>query len=506
MQRALERLKTWGMQPSERRVAALVTVAVVLGVHLMTIRISPPIWQDEVQIVDLGRQTLQPASPDKPWSLSWIAAGRPIAFINYLGPAMQEMAYHITAPSPSGPRVSTIAGALLAAALAYGWLRARGFSWWPAWVWSVVLLLDPQFVASYRGARVDSWVFAVMFGACLAARRGAERADASSPAAWRYFAGAGVLAGVGFFVWPSAFYLYPLLLADLVEGAISTGRRAVARRALLVATGGLVGVLLCLLPMLGQITTVWHDVFVSKDAYLNQGSLPRRILSGLAGLPLAFKLSPILPLLTLGAVFFRRNLPVTIAAAATLAVMLPTQVYAGRVVYLLPYMMILVAQGAEEMEKRSRRSWRRLRVGAVALVLLWASGLSLLARPANAWASRRARQPELIWAAADHDIGSGARKIYLGAWEFYYAGRAAGWEMFVPYGPFTPAESARFYESLDEAIVHATDPAAVTDPLVAAGFVKSREIRVGEATAFDTASLRGVGYGTYILYSRAKPR
>jgi hypothetical protein len=132
--------------------------------------------------------------------------------------------------------------------------------------------------------------------------------------------------------------------------------------------------------------------------------------------------------------------------------------------------------------------------------------MSLVARPVNAWAARKARDPELIMAAADHLLGTEHPKVYLGAWEFYYAGRASGWEMFVPYGRFSTDESTRLNQTLDAAIVYTKDPATVTDPLVAAGLQRSREIHIGASTSIDNASLRGGGFGTYVLYARAANR
>jgi|GEM_PF-2668332 len=496
-------MKSWGTRPYERYAALALTALVILGVHMLTLTISPTIWQDEVQIVDLGRQALHPMG--RGWSLSWIAAGRPIAFINYLGPVLQELAYGFTAPSPSGPRVCTILGALLAAAFCYAWLRARGLPWRLAWVGGTLLLLDPQLVASYRGARVDVWVIALMFAACWVARRGSSLASVTPTpprsSARLHFIAAGVLAGVAFFVWPSAFYLYALLGAEVVEAA-NGARTPLVRRLGLVVLGGLVSVITCLLPIAGRLASEWADIFVSKDAYLYQGSLLHRFLTGLAALPVASKLSPLLPLLAVLAVGFRRNRAIAVGAAATLLLMLPTQVYAGRVIYLLPYLVVLVIQAADALGARPPGASRWARDAALGLAFLWAAGLSLIGRPANAWAGRSARDPALLVAALAETGPTQHRRIYLGAWEFYYAGRAAGWEMFVPYGPFEPAALARFYGSLDAAIVRTDAGKSVTDALLASGMESAKELHVGPGTTIDNRSMRGNGYGSYVFYAR----
>ena len=54
-----------------------------LSVHSLTIRISPTIWQDEVQIVDYGR-VLAPGA-DRSHAMTWLDSGRAAIPLNYLG-------------------------------------------------------------------------------------------------------------------------------------------------------------------------------------------------------------------------------------------------------------------------------------------------------------------------------------------------------------------------------------------------------------------------------------
>ena len=93
-----------------------------MTVHLITIRISPVIWQDEVQIVDYGRVFLEPGTP---WSVSFTPEGGPLGRVSYIGSLGQELAYRATGRSMAGPRVLSFLGALLAAYAAFRWLSLR---------------------------------------------------------------------------------------------------------------------------------------------------------------------------------------------------------------------------------------------------------------------------------------------------------------------------------------------------------------------------------------------
>jgi hypothetical protein len=55
-------------------------VAVIISVQGYSLRFSPTIWQDEVQILDWGR-TILPGS-DQAYAMSWLQGGQPYSFIS----------------------------------------------------------------------------------------------------------------------------------------------------------------------------------------------------------------------------------------------------------------------------------------------------------------------------------------------------------------------------------------------------------------------------------------
>ena len=158
-------------------------VAVIIPVQGYSLRFSPTIWQDEVQILDWGR-TILPGS-DQAYAMSWLQGGQPYSFISYLGCAVQEFACRLSADDPFGPRFSVLLGACLAAAAMLGWLMQRGVAPWIAATCSVILLMSPTFAQSYRGGRVDSWAIAFMLLACWAAVKGRQEARDATKSRWR---------------------------------------------------------------------------------------------------------------------------------------------------------------------------------------------------------------------------------------------------------------------------------------------------------------------------------
>ncbi|MEP7305878.1 MAG: hypothetical protein ABJA98_10195 [Acidobacteriota bacterium] len=415
----------------------------------MTITISPTIWQDEVQIVDLGRSVV---APDPTWSLNWTAKQRPVAFVNYLGPILQERAYRWLAPSNVGPRLSTLLGALVAGYFTFLWLRSRRVRIVPALVLAVTLFLDPIFVQGYRGGRVDCFVIALVMAACVVLRR-RQITSVDSGGVSRCWAVLGGLLVVACFVWPSGIFLLPLVAAEgiLVCAPLRVPKRTMLRWCLAFAAGGLISLALCLVPVWNQLPSLAADALVSKQANSDSGSPWTYFPASVLNLVLSYEQSPCLPIAAVAAAFNRRNRVLAISAAVATISILPTHVYVHRVVYLLPYLIGLIGEGWRVAAVSWLRSWG---AAVMAIAVVWAGGISLVARPALALAARHARSPELLVEAAARLPELRFQRIYLEPWEFYYVGRQFGWRMVRPYGYIGSDAEAAMFADLDYALVN----------------------------------------------------
>lgn len=413
----------------------------VVAIHCLTLRISPTVWQDEVQIVDYGRATVFERGTD--WSINWHPQGRPIPVLAYLGPALQESAYRLSGGSMLGPRVASLVGAVFAGSMALGWLAARGTIPAVALAGAALLLLDPSFTQGYRGARVDCWAI----GFCLAAAwslRAARQPERCGRHAFR----AGLCAGVGGLIWPSVVFLGPLLLAEgwaAVRQTPAPDRwRTACRGAVLFAVGAVGLFVVALIPFQAELRAMVADLFSISRSGLNLssgGSHPRASQLGVFWQSL--QLGPWLFVLALPAWLVRRDCGLGLGLAVAVAITLATNAYVHRVVYLLPYALGLVTGAASEWSTRPVARWVPWVVrGGLTAMLGWGVVLTLVLRPWLALGQAEGRNPAVLVEAATRALGRTHAAVYVSPWEFYYAGRQLGWRQyklpFVPEEPSSP--------------------------------------------------------------------
>lgn len=486
----LVRLSDAAARLLERRPSlVLVALASLAAVHLLTIAISPTIWQDEVQTVDFGRNVV---TYDPTWSISWGAAQRPVTPLSYLGPVLQEIAYRALAPSMLGPRLSALLGALVAACLIFLWLRSRLVSAGPAFALSVVFLLDPVFVQGYRGARVDCWVIAVVIAACILVRRSPGGPRTGAHVSRRLVLPGGLLV-LACFLWPSAIFLFPLVAAEAIAALapLAPSPGTVLRWGLAATAGGLLVLALCLFPVAGQLSAVMADTGVTVQANSSVGSLWTRLPAAVWQLVLSYQHSPFLPLAAAAAAWSRGNRVLTVAAVAAALAMLPTQVYVHRVAYLLPYLIGLVGESWRRAPVSRPQVWH---AAAVTVALIWAASLSLVARPALALTVRHARDSARLVEAAAQMPDLRNQRVYLGPWEFYYAGRQLGWKMVRAYGGVGSEASEAMFANLDYALLNEAQSAQQRGFLAATGWQLIQQVTLPSVEA------------AYPLRPPAKPR
>ncbi len=475
-------------------------LAGVAAIHCLSLTLSPTLWMDEVQIVDLGRVFL--TGPTASWSICWLPAGRPVQFLNYLGPVIQELAYR-TWSAPAGPRLSSLLGALVAAGLALAWLRLRRVPWPIASGLGLAFLLDPLFVASYRGARVDSWTFSACFAACVLLRLSRRESRV-----WRRGlsqAVSGALMMVAFFIWPSAMFLTPIFAVELLEAELSRPRPSVGRfsaSAIIVGAGGLVALALLLAPMWPNLSMFWADAHTSKNAYVSSGSLAAVLARNVRSFFASCLLSPLLPAAATLFAFLPSCRWLAVAFGLTALAMLPTEVYPNRIIYLLPAMIALIGEGMRTIRALGWSN-RRLSAGAamLALAVSWSAAVSLVARPALALSQREGRAPGKLLEASQAAFGAGPLRVYP-PWELYYAGRALGWAMYRPYGAITEREWTPFLAKVDIGIARPGDD--VIRHFAEAGLSSPRTLAVGVGSTSALAGLSASPWGEYAVWSRAK--
>jgi hypothetical protein len=399
--------------------------------HLLTLTISPTVWLDEVNTIEFGRLTLEPNSD---WSLFW--AGRPLLLFNYLGSTIQELAFRASRFSIIGPRLVSLLSGFLASTALFGYLLARRIPQRLSFFLSALFLLEPMFVQSYRGGRVDGLAIAMCLFACWLLRVAINRGQ-NGKNITKLVALAGGLAAVGQFMWISALLLYPLIFIEFLE-LLQRSRgynrgRFVSRQVLALLLGGITASVILMVPILPHLGTLLSDVMTlskNNETIRDRSNILGEISKMAAAVVTTYKLNPLLlPAVGLGMVL-SRDRKMILMTLAMIGLVLVTIVYQFRCIYLLPYFLCLMAEPFQLNHPTTRQNSHRLLAGLLLIVFLWGASLSLIVRPVLALNQRTGRSPDILHDAGMVLVGTGDHTVYLDTPELYYAGRALGWKMY----------------------------------------------------------------------------
>jgi len=479
------------------------------AVHLTTLRISPPIWQDEVEIVELGRNALP--GGDHSWSTLWSPKGRPIRILNYVGPCLQELACRLGGGSEIGPRLSTLIGALLAGTCFLGWLLRRQCRPLAALICASLLLLDPVFAQSWRGARVDCWVFGFIFMACWLIWRASSQKSRGSRSTPSLLAAGACLSLAGF-CWASAVLLVPLVVHEVIAAYRSWfTRKGIAEMVpilLTLAGGTAVTFSLLLLP-------IWSFVgssVGSTGAAVAASSQHASLLSVGSAIAQSLWLSPWVFGIGLLALSISANHVLLVAFLVAALGVSMTNPYIHRVLYLLPYLLLSLSTVFAFGTQRETKSPVYIRSVLVAVWLLigWSATITLGARTWNAWRQREARSPDRIMEVALATVGARAAAVFTPCYEFYYAGRRLGWRQFhlFDYGASTKYEgiSPAFLGQMQFVILPASEDtdAKLSASLREAGFILAQRVHAATSHVGTIVNTRvgAVGFGGYLFFVR----
>ena len=416
---------------------------IIFVIHCLTLTILPIPWRDEAQIIEYGRLVLEPHTN---WSINWLlASDRPFILLSYLGAMLQELAFRATHLSLIGPRLMTLFGAMISATFLFSWLLENQIPKKIAFILSIIFLLDPTFVHSYRGDRVDCWVFVFCFACCWLLRKARNNIDTQNIKTFLPLIGiSGSLATVAFFIWPSAFLLYPLIILELIE-IIRKDKiykhwknifLIIISFAVLVAITSIV----LIFPVLKQTDNILIDFeIVSMQGLIQDDSgWTTNVVGNIKRLLHSFRMSPLMLLFTGIAVgMYRKEKKILFITILVLSFIITTRVYVFRTIYLLPYMVIFLGSiyinskpsGLDNYIFKQKKKW--LKAIILSILMIWLVIFSMFFRSATALSQREVRNYNILM---DKAIKSniGKAKVFLGSWDFYPAGRLLGWQMYYP--------------------------------------------------------------------------
>jgi len=490
----------------------LVLACLSTAIHLVTLRISPPIWEDEVEIIELGRNALPGA--DTRWSTLWTSEGTPLRILNWVGPAFQEAWCRLTGVSEVGPRVSSLLGALAAATCLLGWLLARGIRPSSSLLAAALLLLDPVFAQSWRGARIDCWVFALALGTCWLIWRAAAQGDPSPRVKLRLL-GAGACLTLAGFSWASAILLVPLVAHEVfVAYRLALGRERIAKALpdLLTLAAATV------LTSLALILPIWENASGSirtTGSAVSSAGLHGSVVKTVGSIARSLWWSPWIFGVGVLSLLRPANRTLLIAFLVSAVGVCVTSPYTHRLLYLLPFLLLGLARSLDALEARNTQAARSSRWISMALCVFvgWSGILTLGARTLTAWRQRTARSPDRITEIAEATVGAQDAAVYTPRYEFYYAGRRLGWRSFSRFDYGCEGEyygsSAEFLAKMQYAILPASAAydAELQANLRQAGLTLTRGAGASGSSSPLTQGegsvrLKASGFGEYLFYSR----
>lgn len=474
-------------------------------VYSLTVTRSPPVWQDEVQIVDYGRTLL--AGADRSYGVNWSNAARPVYPLAWIGCVIAELGYRIADSGNLGPRCITILGGVAAAIALRAWLVIKGMSPWASTAAACTLFWDPLVVASYRGGRVDSWCIASMLAACWCIRRATRSSLTPS-----FPIVAGACTAISGLIWPSAILLLPLLLFEIVTSSMETDRTTPPRMLfaslrLLAIRLATVGILTCffiallLLPVASRLPDMWMDCREGVTSVVTQEQ--GRILSNMWRLARAFLLSPFLPILAITGTVACGPRAWFLPLLATTCGVIGTRAYGHRAVYLVPMFAYGLALLLDRLTLPAASSRRRLLAFLIAILVLgWASTISVVIRTGNSLLDWDRRDPLVAASVIDTLAGDPGTTVLLSSWSLYYPIRDRKWHYWGPYDLRSPELTAG---SLDvDYVIH--DLSMGTHPLDASlresGYRKHIVETSGSGPFRSRVSHATQAYGPYVIYSR----
>jgi len=356
-----------------------IIVGFIFFLILITIDKGANLHQDEFVIIDLGKNIL---NSDANSSIAWLIDRQQPAFlVTYLGVVIQEVVYEYI--GQYGPRIFGLLGAIAAATALVGWLIARGTSKKIAFLLGLIFLLDPLILHSYTTGRIDGWAMFLSLSSCWVLRNTHHFYSKKLIFNFRLVL-AGALAILAVFIWPSAIFLYPLIILELFrltrKSREKSGNFKGSFNLLLVFfIGGIISIIFLLIPVSGQILSQLDLAKETINTNSHAGSSGvigiQSILENLTEFLRVLKFSPFIVLFAIVACLKLKQTKIILAIFVVIAVMFLTLVYINRVQYLIPYFIVAISS---MFHKGYHQGFPRiLRVGSMGILLFWSIGLSL---------------------------------------------------------------------------------------------------------------------------------
>ncbi len=447
-------------------VSLLIFVCIVLCIHFTTVKHYPTCWLDEVDIIEIGRNSIYDQHHN--WSIHLMPSDSnqlsSLHFFHYLGGALLETVYRMTG-SFVAVRVTAMMGLLPATLLLYVWLRKKKFTPLIAWITAMLFMADPNVSVGLHWYRIDLWVFALTFSCFILVDSVRGQKDRIQ---YRVLCLIGALMILESVFWITSVMHWIFILAEILTLA-STEQWPLKKYGWAIMAGacGAISMLaICLIPVyreIPQITNIYLT-FLDIGGPLRRFSVAHGSFTHewLERVILFCKLIIRTPFIwfgvMLGAFSFRKYPFHTIALLLASIVVMSTQVYHNRVNYLTPMVLFFFALGLDSLLNSKMKAIRIFSGLFIVSSFIYAYGLSVIGMNYFAQPYTMENTYDVFEQKLTCAVGKGPKRVYTFTYEPYHVGRKLGWRMysFLPGRPetlFTKSLSANLIENLDYILV-----------------------------------------------------
>lgn len=270
---------------------------------------------------------------------------------------------------------------------------------------------------------------------------------------------------------------------------------------------GFITVILILIPIKDQLPTLISN-FITYSRNL-KSNLDITIIVNLLQ---SFKNSPILPVLTIFSLVIYRDKVLILTSLLALFIILNSTVYVHRLIYILPYLIVLLSDIYSQL-KPDNNNIKRVKVIFLVLLLSYATSLSLIIRPIIGLGNASGRNLDILLDSAKNYIGQGQYKVWNSTYHFYQAGRSLGWKLYHPFS-FRGLEDEKAREKFLDQLDYIIMSDSLNNPLYP--LIDNSQFKLRESMKIKINNQENKGfiykitkylksptkYGSYNLYSK----
>ena len=420
---------------SKPELILLLSGLTVFLLHCISVGYYPMCWNDEVEIIEIGRRAL---FPNEDWSvyLSPQPDGGyalPFPLLHYLAASIQELLYRISGGFTL-PRLFFLSSLPACAFALFRWLSLKkDIAPNCSLFISLLFLVDPNATICAHWYRPDLWAMTLLFVALVQVDK-------------KRFMTAGAISAFMVFFWITSALFLPLVFIESLNSSENKWRDF--RRATI---GAIIAVIIILIPLYSRLPGIISQ-YANHSELGNSSSRGFAIERLVDFIKIAVR-SPFVWLLAIvGMVRCKRRFAHLTVFLSLVVFMLWSRVYHLRMVYLMPYLFLFAAILLSGVAARIRKYIQCLSITAytaVSIVILECAALPIGDNTLSNLMDRlKANTP------------SNTSKVYLidNEHELYLACRKLGWKMYSSWSP-----SSAFDESFVGDLITQMDAVIAVD-------------------------------------------